>query len=93
MRKRRRGERESREEKKGETWEGEHYSRVTSRRVGVDVAVVEGGRAAAVTDALVKKGIAVDRPTEMAVAAALDVVDRGEAEAQYRSVHTVWGAH
>ena len=56
-------------------------------------AVVGGsrlGKAAAVADALVKKGIAVDRMAELAIATAIAEADAGDMKSQCRDVAVVW---
>ena len=48
------------------------------------------GRAAAVADALARKGVTLDRGQELAVGAAILAADQGEADAQCRCVEVIW---
>lgn len=48
------------------------------------------GKAAAIADALVKKGLAIDRVAEMAIATAIAEADAGDSKSQCRDVAVVW---
>ena len=53
-------------------------------------AGTRSGKAAAVADALVRKGFAVDRATELAISTAIAQADAGDMQAQCRDVNVVW---
>jgi hypothetical protein len=59
-----------------------------------DVSAANGGtrsgKAAAVADALTRKGFAVDRAAELAISAALAEADAGEMQAQCECIEVVW---
>ena len=63
---------------------------IASADVAAGTVAGRAGKAAAVADALAKRGIAVDRPAELAISAALNVVDAGALIAQCQSVQCVW---
>ena len=56
----------------------------------VDGRAGRSGKAAAVADALLRRGKDVDRADELAIASALLDVEKGESEAQCRSVDVIW---